>query len=313
MGDDVPSERFVFIGGLHRSGTTLLYQCVTDHPEINRFRKTDVPEDEGEFLQTVYPDHYNYGGPGQFGFVEAAHLTERSPLASPENARLMLQDWSGYWAKDASIYAEKTPRNIINSRFLQQLFPSSCFVFMVRHPLAVAMATRKWSISSISNLVLHWLACHEILLRDIEHLNKCIVVRYEDFITKPREVVGEIHRLAGVSPMPVERKVRADGNRTYEAEWAELQHWADAKGYSFADRYRAGSRSDWRQRGAMRRFNNLLDRLGWSNQVQTYMPYGEVSAVTGYLRPQLQRFGYDVEDGRFSILDQAVLPYCRFE
>jgi hypothetical protein len=313
MSQDVSGDgaRFMFIGGLHRSGTTLLHQCITDHAALNRFRKTDVPEDEGQFLQTVYPDDYLYGGPGQFGFAEAAHLTEASPLATPDNAARIVREWSSYWEKDARIYVEKTPRNLIHARFLKKLFPTACFVFLVRHPLAVAMATRKWSLSSLNNLVLHWLACHQWLLDDIQYLDDYMIFRYEDFIAQPQAVVDQVYGLAGVPAVPLQRKVRADGNRGYEAEWQDLERWATAKRFPYANRHRAGASSDWRQRGALRRMNHVLDRLGWGNRVQAYMPYAEVSAVYGHLRPQIRRFGYDLEDGRFVTLDGSVLPYVR--
>ncbi|TVQ38456.1 MAG: sulfotransferase [Geminicoccaceae bacterium] len=311
-GPDNP-QKFLFIGGLHRSGTTLLHQCITDHPALNRFRTTNVPEDEGQFLQTVYPDDYAYGGPGQIGFFPAAHLTETSPLATPAHAAQIAREWSGYWEKDAALHTEKTPRNLLQSRFLNALFPQSRFVFLVRHPIAVAMATRKWALAPLSNLVLHWLACHETLLADIEHLNDFKIFRYEDFIRKPQAVVDQVYDLVNVPTVPLKRRVRADGNRDYEAEWQELQRWARLKRYSFAERYTAGSRSDWRLRGVLRRLNGLSDRWGWGRHGQAYIPYHEAAVVEGHLRPQLQRFGYDIEDGRFVTLPDAVLPYVQVD
>ena len=43
-------------------------------------------EDEGRFLQDVYPTEDVCGGPGRFGFDPRAHLTEASPLLTQENA-----------------------------------------------------------------------------------------------------------------------------------------------------------------------------------------------------------------------------------
>ena len=51
------------------------------HPEVSSFSGTDVPADEGQHLQTVYPAAKVYGGP-RFGFAPESHLTEESPLAS---------------------------------------------------------------------------------------------------------------------------------------------------------------------------------------------------------------------------------------
>ena len=69
-------HRFVFLAGLHRSGTTLLARLLASHPEVSGFSDTGVPADEGQHLQTVYPAAAVYGGPGRFGFAPEAHFTE---------------------------------------------------------------------------------------------------------------------------------------------------------------------------------------------------------------------------------------------
>ena len=73
-------QRLVFVGGLHRIGTTPLARCLAAHPQISGFEHTGVEEDEGQHLQTVYPPARAHGGPGRFALSAAAHLTETSPL-----------------------------------------------------------------------------------------------------------------------------------------------------------------------------------------------------------------------------------------
>ena len=81
----------MFVGGLHRSGTTLLGRCMSEHPQVSGFSGTGATEDEGQHLQTVYRAANEHGGPGRFGFDPAAHLTEDSPLVSDESRRLLLE------------------------------------------------------------------------------------------------------------------------------------------------------------------------------------------------------------------------------
>jgi Sulfotransferase family len=185
-------RRLVFVGGLHRSGTSLLYRSLTLHPAIGGISGSGVPEDEGQHLQTVYPPARRHGGPGRFGFDDRARLTESSPLVTAANRERLLAEWGRYWSRDRPVVAEKSPPNIIRTRFLQALFPEATFVMMVRHPVAVACATRKWTRTSLESLIRHWVRCHEILAEDATRIERLRVVQYEHFVQDPG---GEIRRI----------------------------------------------------------------------------------------------------------------------
>ena len=76
-------RRYVFICGLHRSGTSLLGRNIARMENCTGFKDTGVIEDEGQFLQDVYPNGHDYGGAGRFGFDSRAHLTETSVSVDP--------------------------------------------------------------------------------------------------------------------------------------------------------------------------------------------------------------------------------------
>ena len=135
---------FVFVGGLHRSGTTLLGRCMAEHAQVSGFSGTGAREDEGQHLQTVYRAGKSHGGPGRFGFDPDAHLTEGSALVSDESRRLLLEQWGPHWDMSRPVLVEKSPPNLIRTRFLQALFPGARMIALVRHPVAVAGATRQF-------------------------------------------------------------------------------------------------------------------------------------------------------------------------
>ena len=216
-------KKFLFVCGLHRSGTSILFKILRDHPQISGFEGTGVAEDEGQHLQTVYPPAKVFGGPGLFGFKPASFLDETSPLVTEENGRKLYEEWMRYWDAEAPILMEKSPPNLVRTRFLQALFPESWFVVILRHPLAVAYATRKWSKTRIKSLVEHWLLCHERFESDRERLRRLLVLKYEDFVVNPQEVLDRICAFIDAPAVPVGRDVRPDVNGKYFDEWARMR------------------------------------------------------------------------------------------
>lgn len=219
------THNFIFLGGLHRSGTSILSRCLSDHPDVSAFRDTGVSEDEGMLLQSVYPPGYFHGGPGRFGFHPDAHITEASPLASAANASRLFEQWSPYWDLDRRYLLEKSPPNLIRARFLQALFPRSRFVIIVRHPVAVAYATRKWSRTTLRSLLEHWFRCHDLLLSDAEFVEHLLVLKYETFIAEPAAHLKRIGDFLGLAELHSDRTVRTGINDAYFQRWYRLARW----------------------------------------------------------------------------------------
>jgi len=219
---DWETHRIIFVGGLHRSGTSLLHRCIRDHPEASGFENTGAPEDEGQHLQSVYPRAFKYGGPAKFGFAQQMRLDEDCQLATDENARKLFGEWSPHWDLTKPNLVEKSPPNVIKSRFLQRLFPEARFVFILRHPVAVTLATLKWKPRMpLSKFVEHWLTCHEKMRSDLDHLNHATVLRYEDFIADPNQTIADLFAFLELSPNPVEQEVRTGVNDKYFEMWGE--------------------------------------------------------------------------------------------
>lgn len=208
----------VFVAGLHRSGTSILTRGIADHPDASSFSDTGFPEDEGQFLQGVFPIAKVYGGPGRFGFDRRSHLTEHSPLATEESRARLYSDWSEHWDLSKRVLIEKSPPNLLKLRFLQEMFPAATFIVVMRHPIAVALATQKWSHTSAHSLIRHWLTSHEIFLADAPLIRRLVLIRYETLVTDT-DVIARLQRAIGLEPVTGGFSARTDVNEKYFREW----------------------------------------------------------------------------------------------
>jgi len=192
-------HRFVFVCGLQRSGTTMLYRYLGEHPAVSALERTARATNEGQHNQSVYPaDEYHSKG-GQFAFRSEARMTETSPLVTDENRRLLYEEWSRYWDTSAEVLLEKSPPNLIRTRFLQAMFPNSSFIAIIRHPIPVTLATSRWGKVKPHRLVQHWLKAHGYLVEDAPHLRRLHVVRYEDLVADPDTELSRAFRFLELS------------------------------------------------------------------------------------------------------------------
>ena len=211
---DHRSKSAIFVCGLHRSGTSLIQRVLQSHPDVTGFRETGAPQDEGQHLQTIYPVAALFGGAGKFAFDPRARLTESSELITPESRDRICREWGAYLDLTKPWFVEKSPPNLLRMRFLRELFPRSTFVCVVRHPLVVALATKKWSKTSLSELIYHWVVAHDIFRRDSEHLDGVVLARYEDMVASPERFFDGLWQQLGLAGAALTESV-SDRNQRY--------------------------------------------------------------------------------------------------
>ena len=217
------NHKFIFICGLHRSGTSLLYKILKKQSNISGFSNTSAIEDEGQHLQSVFNAANKYGGPGKFGFNKDSYLNEKSSLINESNRRRLFKEWSQYWDLSKEYLIEKSPPNLVRTRFLQALFPNSYFITILRHPIATSIATKKWSKSSYSSLLDHWIVCHKKYINDKEKLKNSLEIKYEDLIEDTEKTLQSISEFIGNKRINNKLKIKANINEKYFNEWMSMK------------------------------------------------------------------------------------------
>jgi hypothetical protein len=192
-------RKYIFVGGSPRSGTSLLGRNIARLEDCTGLKNTGVFEDEGQFLQDVYPTATAYGGSSRCGFDPRMHRTESSDLLAPEKVARLHATWHSYWDNTKSIFVEKTPENFLMTRFLQAAFPNSYFVVLRRHPVPVSIAGQKWTsnVTSLNRMFEHWLHCYELFEQDKKYLKNVYELKYEDYVEDPNRYHQEIAAFVG--------------------------------------------------------------------------------------------------------------------
>ncbi len=217
------TRRYVFVGGLHRSGTSLVARWLGSHTAVAGFRDTGVWEDEGQHLQDVLLPARLLGGPGRFARHPGARgevLPEE--LVVPVRERL-LRTWDPLW-DDRPVRMGKSPPNLLRGPLLQQLFPGSVLVVVRRHPIAVALATRRMGRRFVGRdlveLIEHWAIAHELFEEQRSRLDALVELEHADLVRAPEAIAPAFESLELEPVPPPERLVDTDA--VYRREWGDI-------------------------------------------------------------------------------------------
>lgn len=194
---ELKTHQFVFIIGQQHSGTSLLKRLLDTHPRVSRMFNNDVMENEGHYIQTVYPS--NLQAANIWGYNPNLRFFENSTLATTANRLKLYAEWRRCWNVSKEIMVEKSPQHMIMTRLLQWYFKpeQSTFVVVLRHPLGT-LRTTMFNSETQKQLfrrdcgaaaIQHWLHIHDALFADIPFLKKVTVLHYERLVLGSSQAV----------------------------------------------------------------------------------------------------------------------------
>lgn len=265
-------RQLVFVGGLHRSGTTVLARMLETAPGAAGLDGSPAPMGEGQHLQLAYPTGIDYGGATRWAWHPRSHLTEQD--ATADTAADLWAAWHPWWGDEATLLVEKSPPNLTKLRYLQAAFPDARFIVITRHPVAQAYALHRWNPTVAGKLgvgftrqVEHWVHAHETFRADAPYVRHLLVLRYEHLITAPERELARVERF-----LRVQLPDRAAGMADPAALDAYVDLWA---------RLRSGRRASSDTR-AKERLRTQVERVTIPLEVRRMRRLADRVAALGY-------------------------------
>ena len=187
------TEFWLFILGLHGSGTTLLKSILEQHPNIRSMPR------EGQYYTNAIPQVVMYGFVRKFtARLDLFRLTEADSAMAALRAQF---DWSFVYPREKGIKLEKSSTNLIRARWLQAHFKPSRFITIFRDPYSVCASTRRrYPKFAIENIAQQWKIAHDLLLEDLQYLGSNLIVYYEDLCSRLEEQLQKLSEFLEFNP-----------------------------------------------------------------------------------------------------------------
>jgi SAM-dependent methyltransferase len=187
-------ERWLFLVGCSNSGTTLLHQMVAAHPDVGSMAN------EGQYGTTELLRPADAGLPRLWALQPERFRLDEHSSRGPDPDRLKRQ-W-GFWPNDLGrrVLVEKTPANAARVRWLNRCFDNAHFVAVIRNGYAAAEGIHRRSGHPLALAARQWARSNRIMLDDLAHVPRVLIIRYEDLVARPEETCAAILSFVGLDP-----------------------------------------------------------------------------------------------------------------
>lgn len=188
----------VFIVGFPRSGTTLIEQVLSSHPEVSAGGELPFVHEWPTLIERIlpgdapFPERLAMAGAGDFRHVPG--LLRDIYLGRAEAC--------GLFRDNRPLFTDKMPLNELYLPLIRLAFPEAAVIRMVRHPLDVAVSMLSHNLThgfasgySIETIIAHMRAMQTLNQHYDAVLERPgLVVKYEDFVAGQE---AETRRLLG--------------------------------------------------------------------------------------------------------------------
>jgi hypothetical protein len=204
-------KKWIFITGCYNSGTTLLREIIGSHKDVS-----SMPF-EGVRFTDVFKRPDDLGWERNWVFCH-----DQIALHPESNARLktrLLKDWSWWIDTKKVFFLEKSISNIPRINWINKNLSAVYFISITRHPYPVIEgimrrakvkmpAARQYGQAEykIQDVAKQWLVSNQEMKKSLEAASNHLPLRYEDFVTDPKNIINSICDFLGIDPKDFEMK-----------------------------------------------------------------------------------------------------------
>lgn len=204
----------VFILTGSRSGSTLLRFILDTHPELSCPPETGL----GSLCATIARAASVLDGSAMVEPVENQLLTPAAEKVLRATIDNIFQSFPG--KEGMRRWCDKSLDNIMHADLLAQVWPDAQYICLVRHCMDVvasAVEACPWGLTgfgfdqyvshypgnSVAAVAAYWIqTTSNILDFSKKHDNQCLVLRYEDLVSHPEDVIGQICAFLKIKEVP---------------------------------------------------------------------------------------------------------------
>lgn len=191
----------IFILGLPRSGTTMLEQMLSSHPEVSAGGELPFVYEWQALIRNVLPGDRSF--PEKLAFAAAADY--HHVIALLRDYYLGRIEAYGV-ASTRPLFTDKMPLNDVYLPLIRLAFPEAAVIRMVRHPLDVAVSVLSHDLThgqnfgyGVESIIAHMVATHDLNSHYDAVLDRsATVMRYEDFVANQEAETRRILAVCGV-------------------------------------------------------------------------------------------------------------------